>query len=244
MQDFWQSFETHPKAAPGDEPWDDRYAAPMPDGRTLVLPMRDMGSFAMAGFIANQASFAVLDQVAEWLARAAAACGPEIIVGLPTLGHTVGAATARALGHRGWVAPSTTRKRWYDDDASVALGSITSPATGANRDRRMWLDPRLLHRMQGRRVVLVDDVISTGSSALAGLALMRAVGVEPVALLVAMVQGHRWMETWDASVPVIGAFSTPLFHPSGNRWVETPGTKRTETCPLELGTTLARQAGN
>jgi adenine/guanine phosphoribosyltransferase-like PRPP-binding protein len=218
MQDFWRSFETDAKAAGS---WDDRYAARMPDGRSLTMPIRDMGNFAMAGLIANQASFSVLDTLAEWLARAAAPCAPEIIVGLPTLGHTVGAATARALGHTGWVAPSTTRKRWYDDDASVALRSITSPATGANRDRRMWLDPRLLHRLQGRRVVLVDDVISTGSSSLAGLALLRAVGVEPVALLVAMVQGHRWMETWDASVPVIGAFSTPLFHASGGRWVET-----------------------
>ena len=32
------------------------------------------------------------------------------------------------------------------------------------------LDPRVLHRLAGRRVLLVDDVISTGSSALAGLA--------------------------------------------------------------------------
>lgn len=241
MQDFWQSFATDPKAA---APWDDRYAAPMPDGRTLTLPIRDMGRFAMAGLIANQASFAVLDQLAEWLACAAVPCAPEIIVGLPTLGHTVGAATARALGHTGWIAPSTTRKRWYDDDASVALGSITSPAAGANRCRRMWLDPRLLHRMRGRRVVLVDDVISTGSSALAGLALLRAVGVAPVALLVAMVQGHRWRETWDASVPVIGAFSTPLFHRSGDGWIETPGTRRAETCPLEQGMTLPPPAGN
>jgi adenine/guanine phosphoribosyltransferase-like PRPP-binding protein len=241
MQDFWQSFDTDATAT---GPWRDRYAAKMPDGRTLALPIRDMGSFAMAGLIANQASFPVLDQIADWLAEASRSCAPDIIVGLPTLGHTVGAATARALGHSNWVAPSTTRKRWYDDEASVPLGSITSPATGANRDRRMWLDPRLLHRLQGRRVALVDDVISTGSSARAGLALLRGLGIEPVALLVAMVQGHRWLEQWDPSVPVIGAFSTPLFHLTENGWLETPGTSRTETCPLESGTTLARLAGN
>eukprot|EP01037_Dinobryon_pediforme_P005801 gene5801-5864_t len=241
MQEFWQSFETGPKIA---EPWGDRYAACMPDGRTLALPMRDMGSFGMAGLIANQASFQVLDQVAEWLAEAAAGMVPDVIVGLPTLGHTVGAAVARALGHTGWVAPSTTRKRWYDDEASVPLGSITSPATGANIGRRMWLDPRLLHRLHGRRVALVDDVISTGSSAQAGLSLLRAVGVEPVALMVAMVQGHRWRETWDASVPVIGAFSTPLFHRATGGWVETPGTRCIDNCPLESGTTLALQIGN
>jgi adenine/guanine phosphoribosyltransferase-like PRPP-binding protein len=205
----------------------------MPDGRALALPLRDMGHFAVAGLIANQASFLVLDSIAAWLAEAAAAHAPEIVVGLPTLGHTVGAATARALGHVNWVAPSTTRKRWYDDEASVPLASITSPATGANRERRMWLDPRLLPRLHARRVALVDDVISTGSSAIAGLKLLRSVGIEPVALLVAMVQGDRWRADWDASVPVTGAFSTPLFHREGDGWVETPGTRLSEHCPLE-----------
>jgi adenine/guanine phosphoribosyltransferase-like PRPP-binding protein len=229
---FWQSFQpAH------DRPtvWRETYAAPMPDGSELVLPLRDMGDFAVAGLIANQASFHVLDSLTNWLAQAAAPLATDMVVGLPTLGHTVGAATARALGHAGWVAPSTTRKRWYDDAISVPLASITSPGTGANRERRMWLDPRLLERLAGRRVALVDDVISTGSSALAGLAMLRKAGIEPVALLVAMVQGNRWRSIWDAAVPVIGAFSTPLFHPAHDGWTETPGTRMTDHCPLETG---------
>jgi adenine/guanine phosphoribosyltransferase-like PRPP-binding protein len=228
MQNFWQAFEAAPQATVS---YDTVFPAPMPDGRVLSLPLRDMGDFAVAGLIANQASFSVLDRIASWLVEAAAAC--DVVVGLPTLGHTVGAATARALGHANWVAPSTTRKRWYDDAASVPLASITSPATGANRERRMWLDPRLLDRLRGRRVTLVDDVISTGSSARAGLALLRAVGIEPVALMVAMVQGDRWAQDWDVTVPVIGAFSTPLFHRHGDGWAETPGTRLTRCCPLE-----------
>jgi adenine/guanine phosphoribosyltransferase-like PRPP-binding protein len=137
----------------------------------------------------------------------------------------VGAAVARALGHPSWVAPSTTRKRWYDDALSVPLASITGPATGANAGRRMWLDPRLLPRLAGRRVLLVDDVISTGSSATAGLALARLAGVEPVALAVAMIQGEVWRAAWPAAVPVVAAFRTPRFRRSGGGWVamaETP----------------------
>lgn len=229
---YWQAFEAGPAAA---GPWHESYPAEMPDGSVLTLPLRDFGDFAVAGLIANQASFAVLDQIAAWLAAAAQDLGIDVIVGLPTLGHTVGAATARALGHLHWVAPSTTRKRWYDDDASVPLGSITSPAVGANRERRMWLDPRLLERLQGRRVALVDDVISTGSSARAGVALLRTVGVAPVALLVAMVQGDRWRDGWHGEVPVIGAFSTPCFHRDGVGWSEMAGTRMTACCPLERG---------
>ncbi len=193
----------------------------MRDGRTLKLPLRDFGAVAVAGLIANQASFAVLDQLAAWTAQEAAPLRPEIVVGLPTLGHVVGAAVARALGHAAWAAPSTTRKLWYDDALSAPLRSITSPAQGANIARRMWLDPRLLPRLRGRRVLVVDDVISTGSSALAGLALLRAAGIEPVGLAVVMRQTERWRLAWPAALPVAAAFATPLFHRDGTGW--TPG---------------------
>ncbi len=212
---FWQHFDP---AAPEQAVWTDRFPAPMPDGRVLWLPLRDLGEVAVAGLIANQASFAVLDQLATWLAAAAMPLGAEAVVGLPTLGHTVGAAVARALGHAGWVAPSTTRKRWYDDALSAPLGSITAPAVGANAGRRMWLDPRLLPRLAGRRVLLVDDVISTGASAAAGLALLQAAGIVPVGLAVAMVQGDVWRADWPRSVPVVQAFATPRFRRMQGGW--------------------------
>lgn len=247
MTDFWQEFEPaggtpaevhaggtpaeahaggtpagiHAGAAAPDEAvWQDRYPAPMPDGRALMLPLRDLGAVAVAGLIVNQASFTVLDRLAAWVAAQAADFAPEVVVGLPTLGHVLGAAVARALGHANWVAPSTSRKLWYEAALSVPLVSITSPQAG----RRMWLDPRLLPRLLGRRVLLVDDVISTGSSARAGLALLRAAGVAPVGLCVAMLQGDRWRDGWDDAVPVRAAFATPLFRRAGAGWIARPET--------------------
>ena len=125
---------------------------------------------------------------------------------------------ARGLGHTGWVAPSTTRKRWYDDALSVPLASITSPGTGANAGRRMWLDPRLLPILQERRVLLVDDVISTGTSARGGIALLQAAGVTPIGLAVAMIQGDAWRTGWP-EIPVEAAFTTPRFRRVPDGWV-------------------------
>jgi adenine/guanine phosphoribosyltransferase-like PRPP-binding protein len=213
---FWQEFEQGTQDQP---PWTDRYPARMPDGQYLTLPLRDFGDVAVAGLIANQASFHVLDRLAAWTAAAAERLEVEIVVGLPTLGHTVGAAVARALGHAQWAAPSTTRKRWYDDALSAPLGSITAPAEGANATRRMWLDPRLLDRLQGRRVLLVDDVVSTGRSASAGLALLRKVGIMPVGLAVAMIQGQAWRAAWPDAIEVVGAFQTPRFHRVPGGWL-------------------------
>jgi len=215
MPEYWQDFE---RGQASRAFYHDSYPAPMPDGRSLVLPLRDLGDVAVAGLIANQAAFAVLDQLCAWLAPAAAALRPDIVVGLPTLGHFVGSGLARALGHPNWVAPSVTRKRWYDDRLSVPLSSITSPAGGANTGRRMWLDPRMLSRLEGRRVLLADDVVSTGVSAQAGLALLREAGITPVGLAVAMTQGDRWHAAWPAAVPVVSAFQTPLFNRAPGGW--------------------------
>ncbi len=168
--------------------------------------------------IANQASFIVTDRLSAWIAERAAALAPEIVVALPTLGHVYGIGVARALGHPNWAALGTSRKLWYDEALSVPLSSITSPAGG----RRLWLDPRILDRLIGRRVLLVDDVISTGTSARAGLAVLAAAGITPVGFAVAMEQTQRWRTEWPAAIPVVSAFRTPLFHRDGEGWIETP----------------------
>lgn len=215
--EYWQDFAAAPSAAAAH---DTDYPAPLPDGRFLTLPLRDYGEVAVAGFIANQAAFSVLHPVCGWMAEAAAPLRAEVVVGLPTLGHVLGGPVAERLGHPNWVAPGYSRKRWYDPELSVPTSSSTAPEA-----RRMWLDPRLLPRLTGRRVLLVDDVISTGSSALAGLALLRRAGVEPVGLCVAMAQGDRWRADWPARLPVAAAFATPLFRRRAEGWVPDAATR-------------------
>jgi adenine/guanine phosphoribosyltransferase-like PRPP-binding protein len=49
--------------------------------------------------------------------------------------------------------------------------------------------------LAGRRIALIDDVISSGVSMLAGIALLEMCGVKPVALGTAMLQSVR-KSTW------------------------------------------------
>jgi adenine/guanine phosphoribosyltransferase-like PRPP-binding protein len=221
--EFWQSFE--PQGAP-EGPFIDRYPAPMPDGTRLALPLRDLGQSAVAGLIANQASFAVVRGLAAWMTALARPLGAAVVVGLPTLGQVFAPAVAEALGHANWVAPGWSRKRWYEERLSVPVASITSPG-----ERRLWLDPRLLPRLRDRRVLLVDDVVSTGASARAALDLLGAAGVRPAALLVAMAQGNRWQAGWTGP-PVLAAFATPIFRRVPGGWLPEPGSAPRECCPL------------
>jgi adenine/guanine phosphoribosyltransferase-like PRPP-binding protein len=222
--EFWQAFGP---AAPPRAAWAGTFDAAMPDGTALTLPLRDLGDHAVAGLIANQAAFPVVRRLAAWMTELAKPFGAEVVVGLPTLGQVFAPLIAEALGHPNWVAPGWSRKRWYEERLSVNAASITSPA-----ERRLWLDPRLLPRLAGRRVLLVDDVISTGASARAGLALLHAAGVTPAAMLVAMAQGDRWNADWPASVPLRAVFATPILARAPEGWVPIPGSAPHEACPL------------
>jgi len=222
--EFWQCFRP---GQPRPAAWQDAYEAPMPDGTVLPLPLRDLGETAVAGFVANQASFTVTRRLSGWMTDIARSFAAEVVVGLPSLGQVFAPTVAEALGHANWVAPGWSRKRWYEERLSVVAHSITSPA-----GRRLWLDPRLLPRLAGRRVLLVDDVVSTGTSAQAGFALLAAAGVTPVAMLVAMAQGDRWRARWPASVPVRAVFATPIFRRDEAGWAPMPGSAPHDICPL------------
>ncbi|MCU0889169.1 MAG: phosphoribosyltransferase [Rubritepida sp.] len=206
--EFWQGFDAEPDPGP---PFLARYPARLPDGRFLHLPIRDIG---VAGLIATQASFPVVRALAAWMAEAARPLAAEVVVGLPTLGHVFAPLVAEALGHANWVAAGYSRKRWYEARLSVPIRSIT-----ATDERRLWLDPLMRPRLMGRRALLVDDVISTGASARAGLALLAAAGVTPVGLCVAMIQTRRWAAEWPAEVPVVRVMETPALTRTGAGWI-------------------------
>lgn len=118
------------------------------------------------------------------------------------------------------------QRRSLAHDLSVPVASSTAP-----NERAMWLDPGLLPRLAGRRTLLVDDVISTGSF---GLALLARPGVRPVALAVAMAQGDRWRPAWPGDVPVVATFAKPLLRRfPGGVWAPRPGTAPHDLCPSE-----------
>ncbi len=246
--EHWQDFSAAPAPGAGTQDggtqdggdvFTTTYPAEMPDGARLRLPLRDLGDFAVAGLIVNQASFAVLDRLTAWLTEIARAHRADVVVGLPTLGHALGAGVARGLGHANWVAPGTSRKLWYEEALSVPLASVTSPMAG----RRLWLDPRLVPRLAGRRVLLVDDVVSTGASVLAALALLRLVDIRPVALCAAMLQGERWTETIGAELPVQAVFASPRFKGVVGGWTPLAGTEMRGHCPLLDDEAAALQEG-
>jgi adenine/guanine phosphoribosyltransferase-like PRPP-binding protein len=187
--DFWQEIQPAGTFAPSCA-YVDVYHAEFADGRQLALPIRALpdGNHAVASLIINQASFAVVTAIATDLADKLRPLALDVIVGLPTLGLTLAAAVAQALGHTRYVPLGTSRKFWYRDALAVPLSSITSP----EMQKHLFIDPRMLPLLDGRRVALIDDVISSGVSMAAGLRLLALCNCTPVAIAAAMLQSDRW----------------------------------------------------
>ena len=189
---FWQEILPPDAQAAGG------YPARFADGRILLLPIRPLpdGKHALASLIINQASFTVVDALAASLAQKLAPFAPDIVVGLPTLGLTLAGAVAQKLKHTRYVPLGNSAKFWYRAELSVPLSSVTTP----DQPKRLYIDPRMLPLLAGRRIALIDDVISSGASMLAGIALLEICGVKPLVLGAAMLQSERWQEPlagWD-----------------------------------------------
>lgn len=222
--DYWQRFTEEANLAdsqrPGDGPWRYGYPAQLPDGRFLLLPIRQLEvdpSLAVASLISNQASLTVIDELGVMLARLLAPFSPEVVVGMPTLGLAYAPAVARELGLERLLPLGYSRKYWYDEALSAPVHSITTPGEG----KRVYLDPNLLPLLRGRRVVLVDDVVSSGATLDAPWRLIASLGAEVLACGVVMRQGRRWLDTLgpERAAKVVGVIDTPLLRAVTEGWV-------------------------
>ncbi len=218
--EFWQAF-----AAPGTHdpnPADGHlgfYPAPLTDGRHLPLPIRVLpgdGKSAVASLILNQASFAVEDGLANALTALLRPFAPDVVIGVPTLGLPLASNVARRLGHTRMVPLGTSRKFWYRDDLSEPMKSITSPTAS----KTLYVDPRMLPLLRGKRVAVIDDVISSGQSMGAVLRLLGKAEIEPTVIGCAMLQGTTWQEPlsqWRERI--IAPLASPRFTLNqSNRW--------------------------
>jgi adenine/guanine phosphoribosyltransferase-like PRPP-binding protein len=217
LPDFWQDFLRADAPVLTAPSYRDGYPARLADGRHLLLPIRVLpgdGNRAVASLIINQASFRVLDAIADVLTAQVTQFRADVVIGVPTLGLPLAEGVARRLGHPRMVALSTSRKFWYDEGLSEPLSSITSP----QQSKRVYLDPRSLTQLAGRRILLVDDVLSTGTSLSAVLRLLVKAGRPPAAIGVAMTQTQAWravLDQIDGRWPAVvrSAMSSPLLIP-------------------------------
>jgi adenine/guanine phosphoribosyltransferase-like PRPP-binding protein len=221
---YWQSIEADIEPRLRAPPFRFGFPEKLPDGKFLLLPIRrrEQEGRAVTSFIANHASFAVLDELARHMAARIAPLAPDVIVGLPTLGLALAPPLARLMGKRNFVPLGYSRKFWYDEALSEPVSSLTTTGAG----RRLYVDPNLVPHLAGRRVVVVDDTISSGATAVTALRLMQRVAAKVVGLGFAMSQGEDWRTAlaaigadWPGKVSFV--FQSPHLALTDEGWVPT-----------------------
>jgi adenine phosphoribosyltransferase len=141
------------------------------------------------------------------LAEQLAPFGPEIVVSVATMGIPLAIEVTRALGLDDYLILHKTPKIHLGDSLAEPVRSITTDAV-----QRLRMDPARAKVVEGRRVAVVDDVVSTGASLLAALNLLRRVGAEPVVVGTLVTEASGWREALGADAELVRALgSIPVF---------------------------------
>ena len=204
------------------------YPVPLKDGCRLKLPLTPLpgGEMAVALLMSNQTSFNVERYIVQRLTHVVRAVGCDAVVGIPTLGLNYARSVAENIGLPDYVALGHSRKFWYDDELSEAAVSSTSP----DQSKRVYLDPALLERVQGLRVVVIDDVLNTGNTMSAAIRLLQKAQANVAAIVTVLTEGwdcYRALARIDPTMPekVHALGHIPLFSRTEAGWAPLPETE-------------------
>ncbi len=184
-------------------------------GRTLQLPIIALSDeLAIASFVSVDAPLSFVAGAGDQLAESLAEFEPDVVVTAATLGIPIGTSVAAKLEHDRLVVLQKTNKRHLHDALVEPVQSIT---TGDPQVLR--LDRAHLPFLENKRVIFVDDVISTGASTVAALRLIRRAGGDVVAIGAVLVEGTGWQSALgDDAANTLWLDRIPLFRPSSDGW--------------------------
>jgi adenine phosphoribosyltransferase len=179
-----------------------------PVGLPLV-PLSDELTIALLICVDMGVAFA--EVAGRELAALMESARPELVVSVATMGIPLAIETSRALGLNDYVILHKTPKIHLGDSWSEPVQSITTDAV-----QKLRVDPMRVDAVRGRRVAVVDDVISTGASLAAALRLVRRMEAEPVVVGALMTEGGAWQGMLGEDATLVRALGAmPLFRPDG-----------------------------
>ena len=160
-----------------------------------------------------------VDMGVEFMSRAGAELAEiirpydvDIVATVATMGIPVAVEVTRHLGLDQYVILHKTPKIHLADAISETVRSITTDA-----EQRLLFDRARIKDVEGKRVAIVDDVISTGASTGTALRLLRGVGAEIVVIGTLVTEASMWRTSLGVDAQMVRALgSIPVFRPDGS----------------------------
>jgi adenine phosphoribosyltransferase len=182
--------------------------------RLPLVPLSDDLTIALLICVDLGVSFA--ETAGRELAELMRPARPDIVVSVATMGIPLAIEASRALGLDDYVILHKTPKIHLGETWAEPVHSITT-----DKEQRLRMDPARVPAVRGRRVAVVDDVISTGASLLAALRLVRRMDADPVVIGTLMTEGGGWRDALGADADNVRARGAmPLFRPTADGELE------------------------
>lgn len=146
----------------------------------------------------------------------------ESVAGIAKQAYLLAQGIAEKLGLPDWVPLDSGDKTWYIDDLSTQSTSITSKG-----GKVFHFDPYIIHRVYGKYIALVDDVVSSGGTGRAGKELLSIMKVKGIVFPTIFTEGRRWTHLEGGNykpIEVLSLGHLPLFNPLKRGWVIRLGT--------------------
>jgi adenine/guanine phosphoribosyltransferase-like PRPP-binding protein len=172
-----------------------------------LVPLND--DLTIALLICVDLGVAFAETAGRELAELMRPADPEIVVSVATMGIPLAIEASRALGLDDYVILHKTPKIHLGESWAEPVYSITT-----DKPQKLRMDPARVGAVSGRRVAVVDDVISTGASLLSALRLVRRMDAEPVVVGCLMTEGGGWKQALGEDAALVRSLGAmPLFHP-------------------------------
>lgn len=178
----------------------------------VELPIVSLSDeLALALLITVDMGIAFMGRAGEELAQVLAPYDVDIVATVATMGIPVAIEVTRYLGLDQYAVLHKTPKIHLADAVSEPVRSITTDVP-----QRLLFDRARIKDVAGRRVAIVDDVISTGASTGASLRLLRGVGANVVAIGTLVTEAGLWRAALGEDAAMVRALgSIPVFRPDG-----------------------------
>ena len=179
----------------------------------VELPIVSLSeTLALALLITVDMGVEFMSRAGEELADVLRPYDVDIVATVATMGIPVAVEVTRHLGLDQYVILHKTPKIHLADAVSELVRSITTDV-----DQRLLFDRARIKDVQGKRVAIVDDVISTGASTGAALRLLRSIGANIVAIGTLVTEASLWRTSLGEDASKVRALgSIPVFRPDGS----------------------------
>jgi len=112
---------------------------------------------------------------------------------------------ARQNGDAHYIVARKGRKLYMDNPICVGVKSITT-----EKDQKLYVDQEEMEQMRGKRILIVDDVISTGRSLQALEEIAAAAGADVVGKMAVLAEGDAASRTDIEKLPLFNGKGEPL----------------------------------